>query len=200
MRDVVARYRPDYVFIWRRLRPPLPRTPTFRRMSRAPSSCSRQSAAKQPVRTRCRGWIRRPVRAAAGQPATDPRNRPACAGRRLRAIQLAAGIDRALVLAHPWLARCLCPSPSITSGQTVRAVRRGSLARQVALAELAGPSTIEVGRMDSARDFTTYATLFWAYVLASVKGRSGAVYNVGTGRAYTIRSVAEWLAREATTG
>jgi len=137
MRDVVARYRPDYVFHLAAATPPAAEDAYLSTNVAAPSSCSRQSPLSS----------RPPRVVVVGSDAQYGPQPPTCLptresarmapGRRLRAIQTAAGIDRALVLAHPWLARLFVSEPSITSARTVRAVVVGSLARQVALAELA---------------------------------------------------------------
>lgn len=48
---------------------------------------------------------------------------------------------------------------------------------------------IEVGNLDTARDFTDVRDMVRAYVLAGDKGLSGEIYNIGSGTSYTIRQI-----------
>jgi GDP-4-dehydro-6-deoxy-D-mannose reductase len=71
----------------------------------------------------------------------------------------------------------------------------GTIARQVAAAELAGqPAELRTGNPDSARDFTDVRDVVRAY-LAAAKLPAGA-YNVCSGRSATVRQLVE-LARAA---
>lgn len=54
-------------------------------------------------------------------------------------------------------------------------------------------ATLKVGNLDTARDFTDVRDMVRAYVLAADKGENGEVYNIGSGRAYTIREVLAML-------
>ena len=69
-----------------------------------------------------------------------------------------------------------------------------SLARQIAEIE-AGLSepVIRVGNLEAQRDFTDVIDVVRAYALLVEAGRSGDVYNVGTGRAYSIRYLLDVL-------
>jgi GDP-4-dehydro-6-deoxy-D-mannose reductase len=71
----------------------------------------------------------------------------------------------------------------------------GSLARQVAEAELAGRDEVvlRVGNLDSRRDFTDVRDAARAYTLAT--GLEPGAYNVCSGRALAVRDVIEALAR-----
>jgi GDP-4-dehydro-6-deoxy-D-mannose reductase len=71
----------------------------------------------------------------------------------------------------------------------------GTIARQVAEAELAGqPATLRTGNPDSARDFTDVRDVVRAY--AAVAELAPGVYNVCSGRTATVRQLVE-LARAA---
>jgi GDP-4-dehydro-6-deoxy-D-mannose reductase len=69
-----------------------------------------------------------------------------------------------------------------------------SLARQIAEIE-AGLSepVIRVGNLEVQRDFTDVVDVVRAYALLIEAGRSGDAYNVGTGRAYSIRYMLDVL-------
>ncbi len=77
----------------------------------------------------------------------------------------------------------------IGPGQTEHFVA-AAFARQVALIEagLQEP-VIHVGNLDAERDFTDVRDMARAYYLAVTQGEPGDVYNLGSGRGYTIR----WL-------
>ena len=68
------------------------------------------------------------------------------------------------------------------------------LASQVARIEagLQEP-VIRVGNLDAERDFTHVRDVVRAYHLLAVHGRSGQVYNVGSGRAYAVRAILDFL-------
>lgn len=69
-----------------------------------------------------------------------------------------------------------------------------AFARQVAEIE-AGirEPVVRVGNLDTARDFTDVRDVVRAYWLAAEHGSAGAVYNVGTGKAHTIRWILDTL-------
>jgi GDP-4-dehydro-6-deoxy-D-mannose reductase len=62
--------------------------------------------------------------------------------------------------------------------------------KQIAEAE-AGlqPPVIKVGNLSAMRDFTDVRDIVRAYSLLIQKGRAGEVYNVGSGKALTMREV-----------
>ncbi len=69
------------------------------------------------------------------------------------------------------------------------------VASQIVRAERGtGPREIRVGDLAPEKDFTDVRDMARAYVLAAEKGESGAVYNVGSGRAVPMRRVVEILA------
>ncbi len=69
-----------------------------------------------------------------------------------------------------------------------------AFARQLAEAE-AGlrPPIIKVGNLSPKRDFTDVRDVVRAYYLALTRGKPGEVYNIGSGKAYSIREVLEML-------
>jgi GDP-4-dehydro-6-deoxy-D-mannose reductase len=67
-------------------------------------------------------------------------------------------------------------------------------ARQLAEIEAGRrPPRLEVGNLEIQRDVSDVRDVVAAYVLALEKGEAGAVYNVCTGRAYTLREVVDAL-------
>ena len=71
-----------------------------------------------------------------------------------------------------------------------------SFARQIALIEKGKQEpTIYVGNLDSKRDFVDIRDVVKAYWLAVDKGISGEVYNLCTGKAYSIREMLDILLR-----
>lgn len=65
-----------------------------------------------------------------------------------------------------------------------------SFARQIAEAEAGLRSPVlQVGNLDTARDFTDVRDMVRAYWLAVRKGQPGEVYNIGSGRATSIRDL-----------
>jgi GDP-4-dehydro-6-deoxy-D-mannose reductase len=55
------------------------------------------------------------------------------------------------------------------------------------------PPVIHVGNLDARRDFTDVRDIVRGYVLALEKGRPGEVYNICSGKAYSIREVLEMI-------
>ena len=89
---------------------------------------------------------------------------------------------------------CVRPFNYIGPGQSEHFVVP-ALARQIALAELGlGPSVVELGRTDTARDFTDARDVAHAFLLSVVRGRPGAVYNIGSGTPRGIENIAQRLA------
>ncbi len=69
-----------------------------------------------------------------------------------------------------------------------------SFARQLALIEAGRqPPRLKVGNLWVRRDFTDVRDIVRAYRLAVEFGRAGAVYNIGSGRAVSLREVAKAL-------
>ncbi len=67
-------------------------------------------------------------------------------------------------------------------------------ARQLAEAEAGRrPPRLEVGNLEIRRDVSDVRDVVAAYVLALEKGEAGAVYNVCTGRAYSLREALDTL-------
>jgi len=69
-----------------------------------------------------------------------------------------------------------------------------AFARQLAEAE-AGlrPPVIRVGNLFPKRDFTDVRDVVRAYYLAITKGKAGEVYNIGSGKAYSIKELLDML-------
>jgi GDP-4-dehydro-6-deoxy-D-mannose reductase len=61
-----------------------------------------------------------------------------------------------------------------------------SLAQQVAEVEAGIKTTVDVGNLNVTRDFTDVRDIVRAYRLLALKGVSGEVYNIGTGRRITL--------------
>jgi GDP-4-dehydro-6-deoxy-D-mannose reductase len=94
---------------------------------------------------------------------------------------------------------CVRPFGIVGPGQSPRFVV-GKIVHRIAQAEAgAGPTTIEVGRLDVARDFTDVRDVARAFVHALLMGRNGEVYNIGSGVATSIEEVARMLASMAAT-
>jgi GDP-4-dehydro-6-deoxy-D-mannose reductase len=71
-----------------------------------------------------------------------------------------------------------------------------SFARQIAAIEAGKrPACLKVGNLRPRRDFTDVRDVVRAYRLALAEGRAGEVYNVGSGRAVSLREVVERLLR-----
>ena len=69
-----------------------------------------------------------------------------------------------------------------------------SFCQQVALIQKSGkPGTIEVGNLDVVRDFSDVRDIVRAYGLILEKGQVGEVYNVGSGRGYSLRSLLDTI-------
>ena len=78
-------------------------------------------------------------------------------------------------------------------GQSDRFVA-SAFARQIAEAELGlRPPVIKVGNLEAERDFTDVRDMVRGYHLAVLRGQAGEVYNLGSGRAVTIRRVLDLL-------
>ncbi len=64
-----------------------------------------------------------------------------------------------------------------------------AFAKQFVQIEKGATPVIEVGNLETTRDFTDVSDMVKAYVLASEKCVSGTAYNIGSGRGYTIREI-----------
>jgi GDP-4-dehydro-6-deoxy-D-mannose reductase len=49
--------------------------------------------------------------------------------------------------------------------------------------------TIEVGNIESVRDFTDVRDMVEAYILAAESARAGEIYNLGSGKGYTVKQI-----------
>lgn len=89
----------------------------------------------------------------------------------------------------------LRPFNHIGPGQRSRFVS-ASFALQIARIEKGlQPPVLEVGNLDPARDFTDVRDMVRGYRLAAEQCPSASVYNLSSGRAYTIREILERLLR-----
>jgi GDP-4-dehydro-6-deoxy-D-mannose reductase len=68
-----------------------------------------------------------------------------------------------------------------------------ALARRMVEAELRGSGTVKVGNLAASRDFTDVRDVVRAYRLLALKGEPGEAYNVCSGKAVTIASLAEQM-------
>jgi GDP-4-dehydro-6-deoxy-D-mannose reductase len=90
------------------------------------------------------------------------------------------------------------PFNHIGPGQTEQFVT-AAFARQIALIEAGRQEpVIDVGNLEAERDFTDVRDMVRAYLLAVVEGEPGEVYNIGSGRGYSIRWVLDTLVSMST--
>ncbi|MCX5800464.1 MAG: GDP-mannose 4,6-dehydratase [Candidatus Eisenbacteria bacterium] len=73
-----------------------------------------------------------------------------------------------------------------------------SFARQIAECELGRGSVIEVGNLDSYRDYCDVRDVVQAYLLVATRSRAGEVFNVCSGRAVCMRAIVELLVSMST--
>lgn len=74
-----------------------------------------------------------------------------------------------------------------------------AFARQIARIELGlQPPVVQVGNLAAQRDFSDVRDVVAAYMLLAEHGESGAVYNVGSGRAVMVRELLDMLLAECT--
>jgi GDP-4-dehydro-6-deoxy-D-mannose reductase len=69
-----------------------------------------------------------------------------------------------------------------------------ALARRMIEAELRGSGSVQVGNLAASRDFTDVRDVVRAYRLLALNGVAGEAYNVCSGRAVAIASLAEEMA------
>lgn len=67
------------------------------------------------------------------------------------------------------------------------------LAKQFADIENGASPVVEVGNLDTIRDFTDVGDMVKAYVLAAEHGVSGEIYNIGSGTGHTIAEILDVL-------
>lgn len=84
------------------------------------------------------------------------------------------------------------PFNHLGPGQSNRFVA-AALAERVAINERAAESMVKVGNLSPRRDFTDVRDVVQAYRLLVEHGRAGEVYNVCSGRAIAVRTLAEQL-------
>ena len=74
-----------------------------------------------------------------------------------------------------------------------------AFARQIVEIEMGlRPPQVAVGNLEAARDFTDVRDVVRAYWLLLQAGQGGEVYNIGSGRAYTIRQLLDLLLAQST--
>jgi len=71
------------------------------------------------------------------------------------------------------------------------------LAANIAKVEKDLAQTVSVGNLESVRDFSDVKDIVNAYILLMEKGQSGEVYNLGSGKAYSIREILDILISKA---
>src|SRR3990167_7238409 len=87
------------------------------------------------------------------------------------------------------------PSNQIGPGQRLGMVVP-SFAMQIAEAEAGKRAPVlKVGNLEAIRDFTDVRDMVTAYYLAITKGKSGEVYNLGSGRGLQIKEILDKLIR-----
>mgnify|MGYP000870759677 FL=1 len=67
------------------------------------------------------------------------------------------------------------------------------LAASIVRVEKGLAPTVSVGNLDSVRDFSDVKDIVNAYILLMEKGQSGEIYNLGSGKAHSIREILEIL-------
>ncbi len=68
-----------------------------------------------------------------------------------------------------------------------------AFAKQIVEIERGNQDKLLVGNLDAIRDFTDVKDMIKAYILLMEKGKSGEVYNIGTGTGYKVQDVLDWL-------
>lgn len=74
-----------------------------------------------------------------------------------------------------------------------------SFAKQVVAVERGEQDQISVGNLDAVRDFTDVRDVCHAYILVMEKGETREVYNIGSGKGYTMREMLDLLCELSTT-
>ncbi len=91
-------------------------------------------------------------------------------------------------LAHGLDVVILRPFNHTGTGQTTDFVIP-ALAKQFVQVERGIDSCVKVGNCDTTRDFTDVSDMVSAYMLAAKFGKSGEVYNIGSGIGYTVQQI-----------
>jgi GDP-4-dehydro-6-deoxy-D-mannose reductase len=74
-----------------------------------------------------------------------------------------------------------------------------NFAKQIAAIELGlQPPVISVGNLTARRDFTDVRDMVRGYWLALEKGKPGEVYNIASGKAYTVQQILDLLLKSST--
>ncbi len=58
---------------------------------------------------------------------------------------------------------------------------------------------LRVGNLSAERDFTDVRDMVRAYYLALERGRPGEVYNIGSGRAWSLQHIVDWMLQQSRT-
>ena len=95
-------------------------------------------------------------------------------------------------LAHGLDVVILRPFNHTGAGQTIDFVIP-ALAKQFVEIEKGAPPLIQVGNLETTRDFTDVRDMVSAYILAGDKGVSGEVYNIGSGQGYSVKTIIDIL-------
>lgn len=91
-------------------------------------------------------------------------------------------------LAHGLDVVILRPFNHTGAGQTIDFVIP-ALAKQFVEIEKGAPPLIQVGNLETTRDFTDVQDIVNAYILAGDKGISGEAYNIGSGQGYSVKTI-----------
>jgi len=68
-----------------------------------------------------------------------------------------------------------------------------AFAKQIALTEIGKQTEIYVGNLQAKRDFSDVEDVVWAYQLLMEKGKTGEVYNIGSGQSVSMQWVLDEL-------
>lgn len=111
------------------------------------------------------------------------------------AVSKAAADLMTLAYAHQYGMQAMTARPSnhIGPGQSPRFVVASFAQQLLAISRKQAPAVINVGNLESKRDFTDVRDIVRAYRLLIEKGRPGQAYNIASGREITIRSILEKL-------
>jgi GDP-4-dehydro-6-deoxy-D-mannose reductase len=68
-----------------------------------------------------------------------------------------------------------------------------AFAQQIVAIEKGQQDSLQVGNLEAVRDFTDVKDVVQAYITLMEKGLAGEVYNIGSGRGYTVRQILDML-------